>query len=490
MLKHLSLKAKLISSFCLVACILAVVGWIGFTGLSKAEGQISVLAGDYYPSVAALSSLLEYQLRVRMNTEMVANVNLPIERRKDYPVKIKEAFGWADSVWTAYEAMPRSSEEDELLKSAKQSWQAWEGSFRQTDRLAMKSLTEQDPRVLAELSQTISAWSAGDGLKLARASQADLRAVLKYNNDHAQISSTETMKSTARARLTALGFAIGGVLLAIGFGLSISLNIAQCMKRVVGAAAEGASQISSAAIQVSTAAQNVAQGSQEQAAAIQESSSSLEELAAMTKQNTENTRIAVNLAGEAKSLMGKSAEGAGAMNAAMKDIKSASDQTSKIVKTIDEIAFQTNLLALNAAVEAARAGEAGKGFAVVAEEVRNLAMRAAEAARTTGSLIEENGHRVAGGVQIVDGLKSSLEQTVAAAEKVVNLVNEVASASEEQSRGIDQINIAVNQMNTATQTNAANAEEAASASEESASQAERLQHLVRELIAFVNGAER
>ncbi len=207
----------------------------------------------------------------------------------------------------------------------------------------------------------------------------------------------------------------------------------------------------------------------------------------MTKQNTANARQASQLAGEASASMTKSAEGANSMDTAMSDIKAASDQTSKIVKTIDEIAFQTNLLALNAAVEAARAGEAGKGFAVVAEEVRNLAMRAAEAAKSTNSLIEENTVRVNGGVQIIDGLKASLESTVNTVEKVTSLSNEVAAASDEQSTGIEQINTAIAQMNQATQANAANAEEAAAAAEETSGQSESLRELVAELTHFVNG---
>jgi methyl-accepting chemotaxis protein len=208
----------------------------------------------------------------------------------------------------------------------------------------------------------------------------------------------------------------------------------------------------------------------------------------MTKQNTDNARAAASLAGDTRAMMTKSADSAEAMDKAMREIKNASDQTSKIVKTIDEIAFQTNLLALNAAVEAARAGEAGKGFAVVAEEVRNLAMRAAEAAKNTGALIEENVNRVNGGVHIVEDLKATLSQTVSAADKVTNLSNEVSASSEEQSKGIEQLNIAVSQMNQVTQQNAGNAEESASAAEEMTAQAESLRTSVNELMVVVNGS--
>lgn len=278
-----------------------------------------------------------------------------------------------------------------------------------------------------------------------------------------------------------------GALAALAFGIFLSLNISWSMSGIATAVAEGAGNIAAASTQVASAAQSVASGSQEQAASIEETSSSLEELAAMTKQNADNTKTVAALMNEAKTVVNRAAQGTESMDSAMKEIKSASDQTSKIIKTIDEIAFQTNLLALNAAVEAARAGEAGKGFAVVAEEVRNLAMRAAEAAKNTGSLIEENVHRVAGGVQIVESLKTALTEVTTSSGKVARLVNEIAAASDEQWKGIEQINVAVMQMNQVTQGNAANAEESASASEEMSGQAESLNDLVNQMMAVING---
>jgi methyl-accepting chemotaxis protein len=208
----------------------------------------------------------------------------------------------------------------------------------------------------------------------------------------------------------------------------------------------------------------------------------------MTRTNTEHSRTVATMMTQAVADVGNASRGTEAMDAAMKEIKAASDQTSKIIKTIDEIAFQTNLLALNAAVEAARAGEAGKGFAVVAEEVRNLAKRAADAAKTTGSLIEENVNRVTGGVQLVVTLKGALVEVETSSGKVAGLAANVAAASDEQSRGIDQINTAVTQMSQVTQQNAGNAEESASAAEELSAQAESLMESVRDLLTLVHGS--
>ena len=174
------------------------------------------------------------------------------------------------------------------------------------------------------------------------------------------------------------------------------------------------------------------------------------------------------------------------MSAAIAEIRSSAQEMAKIVKTIDEIAFQTNLLALNAAIEAARAGEAGKGFAVVADEVRNLARRSAEAAKTTAGLIEGAQKNAEAGVQTTAKVSTSLTQIQGSALKVATLVAEITAASRQQSQGIEQVNIAVSEMDKVVQQNAANAEESASAAEELSSQAQELYALVAELTALTS----
>lgn len=206
-------------------------------------------------------------------------------------------------------------------------------------------------------------------------------------------------------------------------------------------------------------AQELADASSRQAAAIEETSASLDEMASMTKRNAGSTTEANNLMSTAKQAIQKANVSMADLTVSMKHIASASEQTQKIVKSIDEIAFQTNLLALNAAVEAARAGEAGAGFAVVADEVRNLAMRATEAARNTSELIDNIVGKVKDGDNLVTITNDVFQQVTTSSDKVVQLTAEIASASQEQSQGIDQINRAVAEMNQVTQQNAASAEE-------------------------------
>jgi methyl-accepting chemotaxis protein len=209
--------------------------------------------------------------------------------------------------------------------------------------------------------------------------------------------------------------------------------------------------------------QVLSEAASEQAAALEETSSSLEEMSAMIGKNAENTAQANELMVQAKQMTESANESMDELTKSMTEIGQASEQTQKIVKTIDEIAFQTNLLALNAAVEAARAGEAGAGFAVVADEVRNLALRAAEAAKNTSGLMGDIVNKVKAGERLVAVTNSAFKQVGVSSAKVVVLVGEIAAASQEQSQGISQVNKAVVGMNTVTQQNAASSEELAAA---------------------------
>ncbi len=310
---------------------------------------------------------------------------------------------------------------------------------------------------------------------------------------NAGITQTDEIAKGAVSALSAAStIMISGLITALIVGVVIAIyitrSITKPINRIIADLTEGAEQVASASGQVSSASQSLAEGATEQAAGLEETSSSLEEMSSMTKKNAENAQQANTLSGEAQKAANDGTQSMDKMNQAIQEIQKSSDETAKIIKVIDEIAFQTNLLALNAAVEAARAGEAGKGFAVVAEEVRNLAMRSAEAAKNTSEMIEESVKNAQNGVSISEEVGKVLENIVQSISKTSELVGEIAAASQEQAQGIDQVNTAVSQMDKVTQQNAANAEESASASEELSAQAEQMNTVVQDLIGLVKGA--
>jgi methyl-accepting chemotaxis protein len=285
---------------------------------------------------------------------------------------------------------------------------------------------------------------------------------------------------------------MAAIAVVVGLLLSflITRSICRVLKRITQNMGQSAEQVAAASYQVSSASQGLADMASGQAANLEETSASLEEMADMTRQNASNADEADGLMKEASQVVTQANRSMDDLKNAMERINQASQETSKIIKTIDEIAFQTNLLALNAAVEAARAGEHGAGFAVVADEVRSLAMRAAEAARNTTGLIEGNIENIKRGSRLVGDTDTAFRQVEESAVKVAELVGEIAAASQEQSKGIGQLNHGATEMDSVCQNVASNAEESAASSEELSGQAEHLNEMVQELSAMVGGASR
>ena len=239
-----------------------------------------------------------------------------------------------------------------------------------------------------------------------------------------------------------------------------------------------AKEVNAGAEQVSSGAQGLSQGATEQASSIEELSATVNDISEHIKKTAENTRLANTEAQNAGKEVSHSDKQMQQMKAAMENINQKSGEISKIIKTIDDIAFQTNILALNAAIEAARAGVAGKGFAVVADEVGNLAQKSANAAKDTTMLIEETLQAVEQGTVLADSTAESLQRVVTGAGKVTELVNQIAEASVEQSRAVEQVSTGIDQISSVVQSNTATAEESAAASEELSGQANILNELV------------
>ena len=282
---------------------------------------------------------------------------------------------------------------------------------------------------------------------------------------------------------------IGLIFLAVAvWGVYVfARGIALPIGRVANDLNDGSEQVAAASSQVAAASQHMAEGASEQASALEETSSSLEEMSSMTKQNADNAAQAKALTAQARQIVDKVDGQMKNMVSAIQEVTKTSEETGKIIKTIDEIAFQTNLLALNAAVEAARAGEAGAGFAVVADEVRNLAMRAADAAKNTSSLIENTIVTVKNSRELTRQTQDAFKENVEISNKVGQLIDEIAAASAEQAQGIGQIGKAVAEMDKVVQQAAANAEESASAAEEMNAQALQMKKNVEQLVTTIDG---
>lgn len=298
------------------------------------------------------------------------------------------------------------------------------------------------------------------------------------------MTDAEMLAAAERTRWIVFAIALAALAGGVIFAFIIGRSVIRAISAIMQVISSSSGQVAAASSQLAAGSETLAAGTSEQASSLETVSANLTEMSAMIRQNADNAGTAHNLTAEAHASVTRGDEAMRRMQSAIGQIKSSADETARIVKTIDEIAFQTNLLALNAAVEAARAGDSGKGFAVVAEEVRSLAQRSAEAARSTAQLIEEAQANADRGVGVSDEVARVLDLIKSRIGDVTALIAEVSGATEEQSRGVEQLSHAVQEMDRVTQSNAANAEESSSAAEELNAQANELEQAVCQLASL------
>ncbi len=475
-MKRMKLSVKLIGGFMAVALISLIIGLIGITQIKKMEIADTALYKENTLGVETIGKVNDAYLNMRINV-IYSLVNKFITN-KDISANSAKVKELSKEIVGILGQLEKGASEDQrkMMDRIRQNLDQYVAA---SDKMFAEAMAGKE----AEAAATVQ--NAG---VLGKQITADLAELVKMNAEQAKQRADNNSGIANRAVWLAVIITIVGIGLAIGLGFFLAISITRPINQVVSGLSDGAEQVSAAASQVASSSQLLAEGSSEQAASLEETSSSLEEMSSMTKQNADNAIQAKAMMENVDQIVSNSNVQLGNLVEAISEVVKSSEETAKIIKTIDEIAFQTNLLALNAAVEAARAGEAGAGFAVVAEEVRNLAMRSADAAKNTSTLIENTIKAIQRGNELTNLTQEAFSETTGAAQKVTELVNEIAAASSEQAHGISQVNIAVAEMDKVTQQTAANAEESASASEELNAQAEQMKGYVGDLVQIVGGS--
>jgi methyl-accepting chemotaxis protein len=506
-MKNLRIGTRLGAAFALVALLMIAMALNGWLGLRAVHSNMEDVLKDRYVKVKLVNDIGE---DVNLQARAMRNVLL-LDSEAKRQVEVQAVSEARDRILKRYEDL------DKRINTA-------EGRKRfdklQTERAAFAASQTEFLKLVKDGDMDAAKTLLLDKLRpLQLVYMKELNDLTDFQEQLMDRSGEEAFGTISRVTAMSLGGTLLGLAMAVLAGIVVTRSITRPMavvvgdlntvaggdltvnvttdrrdelgelqraladtvaalRRVVTEVRSGVDSVTTASSQIAAGNQDLSSRTEQQASSLQETASSMEELTATVRQSADTARAASSLAAEASHAAGRGGEVVGQVVGTMDEISNSSRKIVDIIGVIDGIAFQTNILALNAAVEAARAGEQGRGFAVVASEVRTLAQRSAEAAKEIKTLIGASVERVETGSRQVADAGEAMQSIVEQVRKVNDLIGEIASTSAEQSRGIEQVNIAVTQMDQVTQQNAALVEESAAAASSLAHQAEALAQAV------------